>query len=104
MRTLLVITTLPDHEAAVKTGKRLIKGCLAACVHIVPAGTSIYRWQGKVEEASEITMFIKTTEARYAELEVAIRRLHPYELPELIAFPIARGNADYLKWIVDETN
>jgi periplasmic divalent cation tolerance protein len=103
MGTLLVITTLPDEIHAVKLAESLVSARLAACVHRVPAGISIYRWQGQIHEEKEITVLIKTAAARYAELEAAIRRLHPYELPEIVALPISLGLPAYLKWINDET-
>jgi periplasmic divalent cation tolerance protein len=103
MAALLVITTLPDEIAAVKLVATLLSSKLVACVHTLPAGISNYRWQGKVEQAREHTLLIKTTVARYAELEATIKQHHPYDVPELIAFPIAHGLDAYLKWIEDET-
>jgi periplasmic divalent cation tolerance protein len=64
---------------------------------------SIYRWQGVVEEANEVPLLIKTTAARYAEVEVAIRALHPYEVPEIVAWPVTAGFASYLDWVAEET-
>lgn len=104
MGALFAITTLPDPESAVKIGKILVDARLAACVHIMPAGQSIYRWQGHVEQAAEVTLLIKTSAARYKELETALCDHHPYDVPELIAFPIARGLEAYLNWIEDETS
>jgi periplasmic divalent cation tolerance protein len=103
MAALLVITTVPDENVAVKLVETLLSSNLVACVHMLPAGTSNYRWQGKVEQAKEHTLLIKTTVARYEELEAAVTRLHPYDVPELIAFPVTRGLDKYLKWIEDET-
>ncbi len=103
MGALLSITTLPDHDQAVKLGRALVEAGVAACVHVMPAGSSVYRWQGKIEVASEVTLLIKTTDTRYVELETTIRGLHPYDVPELIAFPVERGLAAYLNWIEDET-
>jgi periplasmic divalent cation tolerance protein len=103
MAALLVITTLPDEIAAVKLVATLLSSKLVACVHTLPAGISNYRWQGKVEQSREHTLLIKTTAARYAELEATIKQHHPYDVPELIAFPITHGLDAYLKWIEDET-
>jgi len=100
---LLVLTNLPDREAALKLAKALIEARLAACVNVLGACTSVYRWQGNIEHAEEIPLLIKTTAARYAALEALIWRLHPYELPEIIAVPVARGLAGYLQWVADET-
>jgi periplasmic divalent cation tolerance protein len=100
---LLVLTNLPDRETAAAVANTLIAEKLAACVNVLGACTSVYRWQGKLENAEEIPLLIKTTAARYAALEAAIRRLHPYELPEIIAVPVARGLPAYLAWVAAET-
>lgn len=100
---LLVLTNLPNREASVKLANALIEEKVAACVSILAACTSVYRWQGVVENAEEIPLHIKTTAARYAALEAVIRRLHPYELPEIIAVPLAHGLPGYLQWVHDET-
>ncbi len=99
---LLVFTQLPDREAAENLARVLIEERVAACVNILAAGTSIYRWQGKVEHASEVPLLIKTTAARYGALEAVIRRRHPYELPEIVAVPLAQGLPEYLHWVVNE--
>ena len=96
---LLVITTLPDAESAETVARRLIEPGLAACVNIGAPVTSIYRWQGKIEQGREVMLTIKTTTTRFAEVEQAVRADHPYELPEVIAVPITAGSDDYLAWI-----
>jgi len=101
---LVVITTVPDENLAVKLTESLLQQRLAACVHRLPAGQSTYWWQGKLESAAEITLLIKTTQLRYAELETAIRRLHSYDIPEIVALPVSDGLPAYLKWIRDETS
>ena len=101
--TLLVLTTLPGREAALKLARALVEKRLAACVNILSGCTSIYRWQDNVEQAEEVPLLIKTRAGRYAELEAAIRSLHPYELPEIIAVPVVQGLADYLGWVAEET-
>jgi periplasmic divalent cation tolerance protein len=100
---LLVISNLPDRETALDLARRLIDGRLAACVNLLPGCTSLYRWQGAVEEAQEIPVLIKTRSARYAEVEALIRSVHPYELPEIIAVPVVRGLPEYLDWVGEET-
>jgi periplasmic divalent cation tolerance protein len=100
---LLVFTNLPDREAAVKLARDLIAKRLAACVNVLSGCTSVYRWDGNVEHADEIPVLIKTRASRYAEIEAAIRELHPYELPEVIAVPIVHGLPDYLDWVTEET-
>lgn len=97
--TLLVVSNLPDREAAEAIAKDLVGRRLAACVNILAPCRSFYRWQGEVEQADEVPLLIKTTRARYAELEAAIRELHPYQVPELIALPLAAGLAAYLDWV-----
>jgi periplasmic divalent cation tolerance protein len=103
MASLLVLTNLPDRMSAEALAAALIEARLAACVTILAPCRSIYRWQGKVETSDEIPLLIKTTEARYAALEAAIRAQHPYELPEVIAIPITHGLPDYLGWVAAET-
>ena len=97
-----MLTNLPDHESALTLARVLIEEKIAACINILGACTSVYRWQDKVENAQEIPLLIKTTAARYAALEAAIRRLHPYELPEIIAVPLAQGLPGYLQWVASE--
>lgn len=100
---LLVLTNLPDRETAMALADTLITEKLAACVNVLGACTSVYRWQGEIERADEVPLLIKTTAARYAALEAAIRRVHPYELPEIIAVPVAHGLPGYLEWVAAET-
>ncbi len=100
---LLVLTNLPDAETARAMAEHLVQERFAACVNILPACRSIYRWQGKVEEAEEVPLLIKTTTARYAALEAAIRQRHPYELPEIVAVPLSLGLPDYLGWVATAT-
>jgi periplasmic divalent cation tolerance protein len=102
-QALLVMTNLADVASAQALARALVERRLAACVSLLPALQSIYRWNGAVEEAAEVTLLIKTTAARYAELEQAIRTLHPYELPEVIALPVSAGLPAYLGWIAQET-
>lgn len=102
-QALLVLTNLPDVEQARALAQTLVERRLAACVNIMPAVQSIYRWQGVVEQASEVSLMIKSTQARYAELEAVIVAAHPYDVPEVIALPIAAGLPAYLNWIVAET-
>jgi len=104
VETLLVLTNLPDADAARALAARLVEARLAACVNILAPCRSVYRWQGKVEDATEVPLLIKTTAARYAALEEAIRAAHPYELPEIIAVPLAQGLPDYLAWVAAATS
>lgn len=100
---LLVLTTLPDAEAARTLASELVDAGLAACVNLLPGCTSIYHWQGKTESASEVLLQIKAAAASYDALEAAIRARHPYELPEIIAVPVVRGLPDYLRWVLAQS-
>ena len=103
METLLVLTHLPNAESAQSLARDLVEQRLAACVNILAPCRSLYRWQGKVEDAEEVPLLIKTTATRYNALEAAIRARHPYELPEIIAVTVACGLPDYLAWVAAET-
>ncbi|MCL1861000.1 MAG: divalent-cation tolerance protein CutA [Proteobacteria bacterium] len=96
---LLALTTLPDRASADMLAAQLIEEHLAACVNILAPCGSVYRWQGMVETASEIPLLIKTTRDRYPALEAAVQAMHPYEVPELIALPVACGLPAYLDWV-----
>ena len=100
---LLVLTTLPDAATAQGIARSLIEAGHAACVSIGAPVRSIYTWQGSIEEADEVPLAIKTTVAAYDALESALRALHPYELPEIIALPVDRGLPAYLQWVGDMT-
>jgi len=101
---VLVLTNLPDRKAALALANALVEAKLAACVNVLGECTSIYRWKGVVENAAEIPLLIKTAASRYAALEAVIRKLHPYELPEIIAVPLAHGLPGYLQWVVTEVS
>ncbi len=103
IEALLVLTNCPDEPAADRIALALVEQGLAACVNRLPPVNSVYRWQGKVARAIEVPLLIKTTRERYLDVEQAIRHLHPYEVPEVIALPIAAGHAAYLRWIESET-
>jgi periplasmic divalent cation tolerance protein len=100
---LLVFTNTPDREVAARIAEALVEKRLAACVNVLAGCTSVYRWQGEIGRAEEVPVLIKTRAARYAEVEALVRRLHPYELPEVIAVPLAQGLPDYLQWVAEET-
>ena len=104
MDALLVLTNLPDAASARALAEHIVSARLAACVNILAPCRSVYRWQGKVEDAEEVPMLIKTSAERYPELEAAIRARHPYELPEIVAVPLSQGLPAYLDWIAAETS
>ncbi len=101
--TLLVPTNLPDADSAGRVARMLIDRRLAACVNILAPCTSVYRWQDAIETAAEVPVLIKTTLARYPELQAALTEAHPYELPEIVAVPLHEGLPAYLAWIGAET-
>lgn len=101
---LLLLNTCPDAETAERLATLLVENKLAACVNIVSGLTSVYRWQGKLHRDQEHLLIIKSTQARYGELERLLVDNHPYELPELVAVPIEQGLTDYLAWITDMTS
>lgn len=101
--TLLVISTLPDEASAEALARRLVEQHLAACVNVLAACRSVYRWKDTVESAPEVPLLIKTTRGRYDALQQAIRAQHPYELPEIIAVPVTEGLPEYLTWVAAET-
>jgi periplasmic divalent cation tolerance protein len=100
---LLVITNLPDEAAARALAQKLVAERLAACVNILAPCRSVYRWQGALEEAAEVPLFIKTSAVVYPALEAAIRANHPYELPEIVALPLTAGLPGYLAWVAEDT-
>ena len=100
---LLVLTTMPEREAAEALARELLAARLAACIHIGATVRSLYHWKGEIETAAETPVAIKTRVGLYARLEQAIRLRHPYELPEIVAVPITHGLPDYLDWIAAET-
>jgi periplasmic divalent cation tolerance protein len=100
---LLVLTNCPDEQVAQRIRRQLVESRLAACVNQLSPVASTYRWQGAIEEAVEIPLLIKTTRAAYPALEAALRRLHPYDVPEIVAVPVERGLPDYLDWVNQET-
>jgi len=100
---LLVICNTPDKESAHKLARLLLAEKLCACVNILPQIESLYTWEGKLEQANEVTMLIKTTKACYQQLQNTVKTNHPYEIPEIIAVDIADGSPEYLNWIVNST-
>lgn len=96
---IVILTTCPDEAAAARIGRALVESGLAACVTRVGPVHSTYRWQGAVQDEPEMLLVIKTVDARYPELEMRLKSLHPYEVPEIIALPIRAGSPDYVAWL-----
>ena len=95
----LVLVTCPDTETAEKISKEIVSKKLAACSNIVPGIKSVYEWEGKLEESSEILMLIKTQASCVESLEKEILNLHPYDTPEFIVLDPSMANEKYAKWI-----
>lgn len=98
---LLAISTFPDAGLARSVARQLVERKLVACANIGGPMQSIYHWQGKIEESEEIMVFFKTTRERFSEFGQALRALHPYEVPEIVAVPICAGLPEYLGWVED---
>jgi periplasmic divalent cation tolerance protein len=102
--SILILTTLPEQAAAETLARELLATRLAACIQIGAPAQSLYHWRGQIETAAEIPIAIKTRARLYSRVEAVIRRLHPYELPEIVAVPITCGLPAYLDWITAETD
>ncbi|MFN7942298.1 MAG: divalent-cation tolerance protein CutA [Thermoanaerobaculia bacterium] len=99
MSGLVVVTTVGTEEQAILIASELVARRHAACVNIVPGLRSVYRWQGKVCQDTEFMLVVKTSEAEYPRVEAAILELHSYDLPEILAFKVKKGEKRFLAWI-----
>ncbi len=99
---LVVLTTTGNREDAERIARSLVERRLAACAQVVGPIRSIYRWQGEIETAEEWQLWAKTQRGLYERVEQAIRSAHPYEVPEILALPVAAGSAAYLEWLGGE--
>jgi periplasmic divalent cation tolerance protein len=96
---LVVVTTVGTEEEANRLARELVARRHSCCVNILPIQRSVYRWQGEICEDSEFMLLVKTLEEEYEKLEAAIQELHSYELPEILAFNVRRGEEGFLHWI-----
>ena len=99
----MVLTTAPDEETSARIAQAVVGERLAACVQVLPGITSFYRWEGKLEKNGEWLLLLKTSRERLSELTARIESIHPYEVPEVIAFEIAGGAEKYINWVQEET-
>ena len=100
---LVVLVTVPSTEVAQEIANKLVSDKLAACVNILPRMMSIYTWDGEICEDSEILLIIKTQTNLFETLSAQVQKIHPYEVPEVIALPITTGSEKYLNWITAVT-
>jgi periplasmic divalent cation tolerance protein len=96
---LVVFSAFPSPEVAAEVARTLVTERLCACANLVPAVRSIYAWEGKLCDETETLAIMKTTTERLDALVARLRALHPYEVPEIVAVPVAGGHADYLAWV-----
>ena len=99
----VALSTTPDRATALAVARSLVSERLAACVNLVPRITSVYRWEGAVEEDDEVLLVIKTRDDRIAPLRERVLALHPHDVPEVLALPSAGGSEPYLEWVRKES-
>jgi len=99
MSIIIIHCTCPNIVTAEQISRLLVSQKLAACVNQVPNVTSVYEWQGKIKQDNEVLLLIKTETKKFTAVSEAIREVHPYELPELIAVSVTQGEPNYLEWI-----
>jgi periplasmic divalent cation tolerance protein len=102
-RPLVVLVTAASRKEAVRIGRALVGAKLAACANVLPAIRSMFRWKGKICDARETLLVIKSRADLFGALAREVKRLHSYEVPEIIALPIVDGTSDYLSWIRNST-
>jgi periplasmic divalent cation tolerance protein len=96
---VVVLVTAPSKDVGRDVARALLEQKLAACVNVVPSIASLYTWEGELCSDEEVLLVIKSTGAAFDELVAAVRDVHPYDVPEIIALPIVAGSQDYLDWI-----
>lgn len=99
--SLVVLVTVPSKKDAEDISKTILNKKLCACVNIVEGVSSLFYWKGKIDDAEEFLLVIKTNKDKYKDLEDSIKKNHPYSVPEIIALPIVFGSNDYLDWMND---
>jgi periplasmic divalent cation tolerance protein len=102
-KVLIILVTTASQKEAVRIGEEMVNAKLAACANIIPRVQSIYRWNGKTVKSGETLLILKSTDLRYQALEKAIKAMHSYETPEIMAVPIREGLDQYMEWVRSET-
>jgi len=100
---LVVLITASSPQEGEAIAQALVEKELAACVNVVPGVTSLYRWQGELQKEGEVLLVVKTRRALFDRLAARVRELHSYQVPEIIALPVAVGDEDYLSWLDEAT-
>ena len=100
---MVVFVTAASEEEATRIGRALVEAGLAACANLIPRIRSIFSWEGKVAEEQECLIVLKSRSGLFDQLSAAVKRVHSYSVPEIIALPIIQGSAEYLAWIHDVT-
>lgn len=103
MRSLIIFITAGSKKEAETIAHALVRKRLAACVNILPSIESVYTWKGRIQTSKECLLIAKTRKGLFLKVEKAVKRLHSYECPEIIAFPLTKGSADYMRWIEEST-
>jgi periplasmic divalent cation tolerance protein len=99
MEFCVIFCTVPHKEVGLDIANTLVSKQLAACVNIVPGLTSIYTWKDELCNDQELLLIIKTKNNLFANVEEVIKKIHPYEVPEIISLPVISGSYDYLQWV-----
>ena len=101
---IIILITASDEEEAARLSQIIVGERLAACVNIIRAVRSIYRWQGRIEDGQEVLLIIKTKRSLFERLQKRVKELHSYSVPEIIALPLVKGSEQYLNWLGQETD
>jgi periplasmic divalent cation tolerance protein len=102
-RPILVYTTFPDAETALRIGEELVREQLAACVNVLPGMMSVYAWKGAIERGQEVVAIVKTREGLQERVSARLKELHPYEVPIILALAVVAGHPATLAWLMAET-
>ncbi len=95
----MVLSTIDQRSTALDLAHQLVNENLVACVNIIPGISSVYKWQGKIEESSEILLVLKSTEDRVRAMMTRLQELHPYDVPEILVLPVEGGSVAYREWV-----